>query len=294
MKNKAFLSIVFAAFCTFSLSIGPAHGQDSAPRPTTKVKLPGKPQDLELAYDVYAGGFKALHADFDIKLDPNAYDVALTAHTQGMIGGIFPWEGAYRTAGHTRNNALVPNQHTARSTWKEKEKLTELRYSPQGNLLKMTTQEGGKTTTKRDIQKELSQDSVDLLTGAVLMIQSARLTDTCHGSFPVFDGKRRYNLTLYGGGPDEIRKSDYSVFSGKALKCFLKVEPVAGFVKKDEKRGFMAVQNHTLARKKPPTIWFAQVEKDGPTVPVRMEINSAYGAAVAHLTATADATAKKN
>lgn len=248
---------------------------------------------MNLNYDVYAGGFKALYAKFDIKLDPNAYDVALTARTQGMIGSIFPWKGSYQTAGVTRDDALIPNQHTARSSWKEKEKLTELHYNPQGNLLKMTTQESGKTKTERDIKKELSADSVDLLTGTLLMIQSARLTDTCKGSFPVFDGKRRYNLTLYGGGMDEVRKSDYSIFSGPALKCFLRVEPVAGFVKKDEKRGWMAVQNHTLARKKPPTIWFAALQKGGPVVPVRMEINSSYGAAVAHLTAGKDNIAKK-
>jgi hypothetical protein len=46
----------------------------------------------------------------------------------------------------------------------------------------------------------------------------------------------------------------------------------------------MAVQNHTEARKKPPTIWMAQLEEKGPMVPVRMEIASSYGSVVAHLT----------
>lgn len=291
MITKVFMTLLILCMTSTAVLAG-----DVSSTPSTALAAPGKPQSVDLTYDVFAGGFKALNAAFNVKLDPNAYDVSLTARTQGMIGGIFPWTGFYRTAGHTEDNALVPTQHTARSTWKEKEKLTELHYSPQGNLLKMTTQEKGKTTTERDINRELSADSVDLLTGTLLMIQSARLTDTCKGSFPVFDGKRRYNLTLYGGGMDTIRKSDYSVFSGQALKCYLKVEPVGGFVAKDQKRGWIAIQNHTLARKKPPTIWFAQVSKDGPVVPVRMEINSSYGAAVAHLAATKDhlkAAAKK-
>jgi hypothetical protein len=59
---------------------------------------------------------------------------------------------------------------------------------------------------------------------------------------------------------------------------------VAGFKKDDTKRGWMAVQNHTEARKKPPTLWMAQLEEKGPMVPVRMEIASSYGTVVAHLT----------
>lgn len=284
MKQKLLITAALAATCISCIS--PVLAQTTGGKaPTAKTSAAKKAQDLRLDYDVYAGGFKALQANFDIKLDPNAYDASLTARTQGMIGSIFPWQGSYQTAGTTRKNALVPTQHTARSKWKAKEKLTELHYSPQGNLLKMTTQEGGKTTTERDIKKELSADSVDLLTGTLLMIQSMRVTDTCKGSFPVFDGKRRYNITVYGGGMDTIRKSDYSIYSGPALKCFLRVEPVAGFVKKDEKRGWMAVQNHSLERKTPPTIWFAAPEEGGPVVPVRMEISSTYGAAVAHLTA---------
>lgn len=251
------------------------------------------PKGMDLSYDVYTGGFKALHADFEVKLDPKAYDIAIEARTQGMIGGLFPWQGSYRTAGHTENNALIPTQHTARSTWRKKEKLTEISYAPDGEVLKMTTREDGKTVTSRDIKPELTQDSVDLLTGTLLMIQSAKITDKCEGSIPVFDGKRRYNLVLKGNEMDEIRKSDYSIYSGKALKCTLNVEPVAGFKPKDQKRGWMAIQNHTLARKKPPTIWFAAIEPGGPVVPVRMEISSDYGAAVAHVTSSDTRVAKK-
>ena len=252
-----------------------------------------KPQNIDLRYDVYTGGFKALYADFDIKSDTGAYDIALEARTQGVIGGLFPWQGFYRTAGHTKDNALVPAQYTSRSIWKKKESLTEISYGPDGEVLKTTTRDGTKTTTNRDIKRELTEDSVDLLTGTLLMMQSAKITDKCKGEIPVFDGKRRYNLVLEGDEMDTIRKSDYSVFSGQALKCTLKVKPVAGFKPKDQKRGWMAVQNHTLERGKPPTIWFAATEAGGPVVPVRMEINSDYGAAVAHLTASNSKVAKK-
>lgn len=278
--KKYLLSVICAAVLTSVVS--------------TAIAAPAqKSQSMDLNYDVYASGFKALHADFDVKLDPKAYDIAIEARTQGMIGGLFPWQGSYRTAGHNDDNTLIPTQHTARSVWQKKEKLTEISYAPNGEVLKMTTREDGKTVTNRDIRRELSEDSVDLLTGTLLMIQSAKITDKCEGSIPVFDGKRRYNLVLKGNTMDEIRKSDYSIYSGPALKCTLNVEPVAGFKPKDQKRGWMAIQNHTLARKKPPTIWFAAVEPGGPVVPVRMEISSDYGAAVAHVTGSHARVSKK-
>lgn len=274
ITRKLLAAALIALFCLNH----PAQAGD-APAPASQ-------QNLDLTYDVYAGGFKALHAVYQAQFDAQAYDIDLKTATQGFIGTIFPWRGIYKTAGHTAKDREIPDQHTARSIWRKKEKVTELSYAPDGTLLKFTTQENGKTNVKRDIKKELSEDAVDLLTGTLMLIQHAPAEGVCDRSFIVFDGKRRYSMTLAGGEMDTIKKSDYSLFAGPALKCTLTVKPLAGFREKDQKRGWMAVQNHTMARKKPPTIWFGRLKQDGPVLPVRMEINSDYGAAVAHLSAS--------
>lgn len=242
---------------------------------------------LDLKYDVYAGGFKALNATMEMDLDPKAYDLALEARTQGFIGKLFPWKAAYATSGHTdETGAPVPTLHMARSTWRDNVKLTEMDFDPNGNLLKTTTQQNNKTTVDRDVDSELSANAVDMLTGTLMIMQNAGSTDNCKGSFPVFDGKRRFNITLQDDGRETLEKSEYSNFSGDALRCTIKVEPVAGFKAKDKNKGWLAVQAHTEARHKPPTIWLGRLENNGPVVPVRMEIASAYGAVVAHLTGT--------
>jgi YD repeat-containing protein len=246
-----------------------------------------EPKKLGLKYDVYAGGFHALDASLEMDLTKEAYDMQLQAETTGFIGSMFPWKGEYSSSGHSDAGVLIPTLSTSRSEWRSKVKTTELSYDPKGNLLKSTTQQGAKTTVERDVKKELAADAVDMLTGTLLMMQNAKNTEKCEGSFPVFDGKRRYNITMADDGMDNIGKSKYSKFSGKALRCTLKVEPVAGFKDKDKGRGWMAVQNHTEARKKPPTIWLARIEDKGPVVPVRMEIASDYGAVVAHLSGAA-------
>jgi len=246
-----------------------------------------EPKKLGLRYDVYAGGLKALNADLELDLTKEAYDIGLKAETDGFIGSMFPWEAQYKTSGHSEDGVLIPSVSTSSSSWRKSVKITEMQYDPKGNLLKTVTQQGEKTTVNTEPKKDLAKDAVDMLTGALLMMQNAKNTEKCEGSFPVFDGKRRFNINLTDDGRENLPKSEYSKFSGDALRCTLKVEPVAGFKPKDKERGWMAVQSHTEARKKLPTIWFARLEENGPVVPVRMEISSEYGAVVAHLSGTA-------
>lgn len=238
---------------------------------------------LNLHYDVYAGGFKALNASLSMDLDKKAYDMSLRAETQGFIGSLFPWKATYNTSGHAEQGKLIPSVHTERSTWRSSVKTTEMDYAPDGKILKTTTQEGDKTTVKRDIKAALTANAVDMLTGTLVMMQSAKNKDKCGGSFPVFDGKRRYNITLKDGGKETLDASKYSTFEGEAMRCTVTVEPVAGFNAKDKKRGWMAVQNHTEERHRLPTLWLAKLKNSGQVVPVRMEIASEYGTVVAHL-----------
>ncbi|MBU6476166.1 MAG: DUF3108 domain-containing protein [Alphaproteobacteria bacterium] len=243
---------------------------------------------LDLHYSVYAGGFEALHATLVMRLDKNAYDLKVSAATQGLIGDLFPWRASYITTGHADAGRLVPAVYTARSTWRKNEKITEMDYGPNGKILKSTTQDGEKTTVRRDFKTKLTQHTLDMLTGVLAMLQSVRNTNRCAGAFPVFDGKRRFNIVLKDDGREMLQPTSYSNYKGMALRCTLTVRPVAGFSAEDQKRGWLAVQNHTEARHMPPTLWLGRLKGSGQVVPVKMEIASEYGAVVAHLSGAAD------
>ncbi len=253
-----------------------------APLQAAKYTKPS-PSQLSLHYDVYAGGFKALNATMDMDLRKKSYTMKLQAETQGFIGGLFPWKGSYLTVGQTNNGKLIPTNYTEHSTWRKGLKKTEVTYDTNGKVLKTVVENKGKTTVEKDINEVLSHKTVDVLTGALVMFQSVKKTHQCEGSFPIFDGKRRFDITLKDDGKDILPPSRYSTFSGPALRCTLKIKPVAGFNKKDQKRGWMAVQNHTEAHHKLPTLWLAHIDQGPHIVPVRMEIASDYGTVVAHL-----------
>ncbi len=240
-------------------------------------------ENISLKYNVYAGGLHALKASLDMSLTAKKYDIEVDAKTNGFIGKVFPWAGHFETVGTTDKKDLIPETHTSTSSWKKKAKEKELEYKD-GVFKAKHEIKNGKKTTNNKIKNELTIDTVDMLTGAVQLLQNAENQSTCNGSVPVFDGKRRFNLIFKEAGSSTIRKSKYSAFSGTALKCTVEIEPVLGFRAKDKKRGWLAVQNHTKARKKMPTIWLSKLEEDGPVVPVRVEIASSYGAVIAHLT----------
>jgi len=252
---------------------------------TDQLQEYSKSSSLDLLdYNVYAGGLHALRASLELGYDEKSYAVSLNAKTNGFIGKIFPWSASYKSSGlETKTGDLIPIGYEAQSKWKKKLKTLAFTFNDDGSFKEKKTTRKGKTQTQDNFKQELTLDAVDMLTGTIKMLQTVENKRDCTASIPVFDGKRRFNMNFKNVGVELIKKSKYSSFSGKALKCIIEVEPIAGFKKKDMKRGWIAVQEHSRKRKKLPTIWLGEL-KNGHIAPVRMEINSDYGAVIAHLT----------
>ncbi len=242
-----------------------------------------KAEKLLLDYNIYASGFKALKASLEINLGDNDYEMELNAATQGFIGALFPWKASYKAEGKNKDGKLIPSSYKKTGTWRKGTKITEMKYGNKGEVLDKIVKEHNKTKKQKNIDKILSGNAADVLTGTLTMLQSVKNSEKCKGTFPVFDGKRRFNLMLKDEGVETLKKSKYSIFSGEAIKCTLIVEPVAGFKKKDKKRGWLAIQEHTKKRKKLPTLWLAKTKTSKQVIPVRMQIASSFGSVIAHL-----------
>jgi len=225
-----------------------------------------------------------MEATLDMSMGKTNYNMNLDAKTEGFIGSLFPWSAKYNTAGTTgKDGKLTPTSHEESSTWRDNTKVTKINYDKNGNVKKKIVNKDGKTQEESNVDKLLSGNAVDVLTGVLNMIQIVKNSNECNGKIPVFDGKRKFNINLKNEGKETIEPSEYSIFSGEAIKCTLTVEPVSGFKEKDQKRGWMAVQNHTKEYNKLPTLWLAKTEKSKELIPVRLQLASSYGAVIAHL-----------
>jgi hypothetical protein len=266
--------LALALFCLCLLTPQAARAQDAAE----------KYKNVALTYEVYASGFHMFHVTLGMQVRPQDYAIDMNVVTQGAINFLLPWEGSYATKGAvSAGKQFYPVTDVSVSSWEKQKKTTEISYGDNGRVLSIVEKEDKKENRKTDIDEKLTLGTTDLMTAVLGVFRATQAQDACKGSRPVFDGKRRFNLVSEDAGRETLKKTQYSSFSGEALRCAVTIEPVAGFRKKDYKRGWLAVQEHAKAHKELPTMWLAPFAPGMPVVPVRMELASAYGSVIAHL-----------
>jgi hypothetical protein len=114
-----------------------------------------------------------------------------------------------------------------------------------------------------DAQKAGARDPV---TTFLAMGRTMAATGTCGGTYPVFDGKEYYTLTLSTKANGTYQGGGYN---GKAIVCWLRYQPIAGF------KPMSAAER---ARIPLAEIWFA-TPASGFAMPLRVEVPTPFGAA---------------
>ena len=99
-------------------------------------------------------------------------------------------------------------------------------------------------------------------------------TKRCEGSYRVFDGIRRYDLTITDGGVSELTSDDTAGFQGLAHRCDISLTRIGGF---STKTGMFHFGESEITR----TLFLGQIR--GYWLPVRFEVSAPIGTAVARL-----------
>ena len=247
-----------------------------------------------MAYDVYAGGFHVVKASLDVDLSKNGrYNLELDAHTRGFLGKLAPWEGVFETNGwyNAKTGQARPEMHRSTTTWRDEEEIKTYLYNKDGTFKDYTIKEHDKPLRKPEPEKILTENSTDALTGTLAVMDSLAAGQSCTGSSEVFDGNRRYRMIFKEQRRVELKASRYNVYEGPAIECTVEVEPMAG--KWHEKpRGWMSIQEQGREHGTMPTVWMAQISKDGPAVPVKIRVKTDFGVLFMHLTGYQNGQAK--
>lgn len=246
-------------------------------------------QKQSMQYDVFAGGIHALQANLDIEFPKkDRYSTTLTAKTYGLLGKLAPWHGTFESHGW-RGKPNKPELHQSTATWKGEEEIKAYSYKKDGsfNEYRITDQEND--GSPKEVDDELTQQTTDILTSTLNMMQSIAAGNECEGSDEIFDGKRRYKMVFKQKAGDVLERSKYNVYSGPAVSCTVEVQPLAG--KWYEKpRGWMSIQEQGRERGTMPTVWFAKVAEGKPAVPVKVRVKTSYGTLFMHMTSYDDGT----
>ncbi len=234
---------------------------------------------LDLTYDAYLGGLHIFTLDVDMTLQPDRYRVAAAGQTQGMVGWLYGWDVKLAAEGLERNGQVEPLRYVTDSAWQGNRRTVHLGFAGNGRYeLERTPPPEPDPDIEGGLPKTLPEGTVDPLSLAVAASRALAETGRCDQTVPVFDGQRRYDLTLRHVDQATLPPNDYSVYQGPAVRCTVSMKRISGFRKSwQSKRQWDAPSSA-------PTIWVAPIRPDLPPVPVRYDGAIALGNIVIHLT----------
>ncbi len=227
-------------------------------------------------YEIYFGGFHVLTATAEWERAPEGYRIDGEAETQGMMGWMYPWKGTTESRGVFAAGKPVPMLHM---NWgydidDEEERLVSLTYDRDGDITEALVQPEQDWNERHPLPENAGEGTLDPLSAVAGLAELLRSGGRCEGSFPVFDGRKRYDLTVSDAGEKILEPTSYSIFAGPARGCRLDYEMLGGH--RIERSKYAETARERI-------VWVGRPQEGAPLLPVRLEIETAYGTVMGHL-----------
>ncbi len=225
-------------------------------------------------YEVYTGGFKALSIQARAAIGDRTYDVEANLKTTGAIDWILRFTQKVEGRGRIETTA-TPRLYISDGTFLGTPRLTRLDYRPDGGVDARLDPPNNDDDDRTPVPEAMKAGTIDPITAFVALNRAAVASGSpCSGKVPIFDGRRRFNLVLEEDGVTAVEPSQYTAFSGPALRCKVHMERLAGF------------QRNPRFNARPPGVSILYVARFGERetwLPVRLESDSGFGLVVGHL-----------
>jgi hypothetical protein len=237
-------------------------------------------------YAVYLGGLPALEATFTVAGPAgDAYGVEAAARTRGLLASLAPWENRTRSEGRVAaDGRLVPRAHEVVSTWRGEPRSVALGYDAAGAVVSSRAVPAAEADAREPVPDHLKPGTADVLTGVLGLLDAMDDGAGCDRTVPVYDGRRRYDIAVRSAGVRLLAPNRYSLFSGEATVCELRFRTLAGRPVGRERSRFWRSEDGEGNQGWPATAYVAPAGPGGRMVPVRLELETPLGFAVAHLT----------
>ncbi len=233
-------------------------------------------EKLKLTHTVYLGGLYLGSIETDIEQTDQSYLIRTSALTNKRMSWMLKWTAQAMSQGHSAGGRqLKPDLHSSISYWRDKETGVDMRFDEAGrvdyDLIGKPRDNKSKYTPLDPKSLKGSLDPLSMVLSAVVQFEQ---TGTCSGTYPVFDGRRRYDVALSDAGVRRFKSSGYSVFAGEAKGCQFEVI---------EKGGFQRVKSYEIEDPSELVVWVAAPAPGVRPVPVRMQLKTPFGFAELHL-----------
>lgn len=268
-------------FCLFLLLLAPdlVFAKNKA---APKILIPQIPP-VVATYDVYVGGLHLMKADVYFEEGAARYRSRVLGKTIGIWYRLFPWDTELKVEGKIKGDHFVPIEFYTRDVWGHKARTTWLHFQKNGDVAPAF--DPPNTDKNREpITFEQRRGSLDPITGLLQLLAHVAVHNSCAVTVPIFEGRRRFDITGLDVASEDIDEGDYSAFTGEARTCDAEFAMVAGEWKDRPPDRFWTRDNKENQRE-PFHIWLGSLDKGLPEMPVRLESGSVWGIIVMHLSA---------
>ena len=236
------------------------------------------PERIELGYDISIAGFHVIDFDLAIAVDDRAYDVTTTFRTHGVFDWLVPWYSVSQSVGRVKNGRVKPERYEASGTFRGNRREVRFHYRDGAiggvELVPPLEQDNDRQAVTAAEMGE-AQDPAAMIYAILRRTSSG---ESCTGTVPIFDGRRRFDLDFVERGVEPVTAWRVGAYEGDARLCEFTFRIVAGFMRNT---------SGGTDRQREPRVgraWLAAVIPGKPLAPVRIEVdNSNWGRTVARL-----------
>ena len=240
---------------------------------------PARAEPVSASYQVYFGGMHVLNAKAKWERGAGGYRLTAEAEAQGFVGWLNPWKGTTESRGQLSDGKVVPSHHlnwgTSDDSETEGPRLVELRYDARGDVVDTLVQPEQDWEDRHPLPPDADKGTLDPLSVVAGLSELLQAGGRCEGSFAVFDGRKRYDLIVSDAGERMLEPTSYSIYAGPARGCKLDYRMLGGH--KIERNKYVETAHDRV-------VWVARPTENAPLIPVRLEIETAYGTVMGHLT----------
>jgi hypothetical protein len=222
---------------------------------------------VTLEYEFTVGGLRAFRAEGILRLDGPRYVVDSKFSKEGIVAALSAtFNGRNRVWGAVNRNGLGPTGGWSWIQFRRDERTWQVGYRGDGTYGE-EHKPPFEPKSYKAVSPEQKRGALDPLTAAVSGALGG--ANPCDRVYPIFDSKRRFDVTLRRVGSETLKGGEVNGVAGEAVVCEAVMKRIAGY---DEER-----MKRDAYEKAPPRLWFIALPGFDRLLPVKMEMATSFG-----------------
>ena len=205
-------STLFAAGVTLALALtaGQAHAQAA----------------FEAAYTIAVARIPIGNAAMTGSIGTDEYVISMSGRTSGLARVLAGGEGSMTATGAVNAGKFLPLRYTSKSTADDDTLAVTMTFKD-GNVNELEASEPPPGEDRVVLTTEHRRQVLDPLSALLMPAGDGGVSEaTCRRVLPVFDGRRRYDLSLSFKRIEQVKAS--RGYAGPAAVCSVAFQPIAG------------------------------------------------------------------